>query len=249
MAYMKDPRESIIDYDKHAVWEADNRVEARWQWNAMITDFCDMTPEEYMTNPVVEAITSAIGDSSGMTSAITEAANNIIEAINSASTMTNDNIDESTEEIVEAIGGVTPKDERIYYVSLNSQADYNNLTPEDFETASLAVGSSVNIYYYLGDPTPEQYAEYIADPTQEAEKHLREVACNSYYLAVSNKIEKRRIVIMENDISDVSDNFIEVPQSIFEGYKLYRSLDEDYFNEDYPSETEVKQSHKITINK
>jgi len=54
---------------------------------------------------------------------------------------------------------------------------------------------------------------------------------------------------MENDISNVTDNFIEVPQDIFDGYKLYQAIDTDYFNEDYPEETDVKQSHKITIMK
>lgn len=56
MPYMNDPRENSIDIDAHVVWEADNRVEARYPWQAYIVDLCDMSPEEYMKNPIIEAI-------------------------------------------------------------------------------------------------------------------------------------------------------------------------------------------------
>ena len=261
MAYLKDPRENTIDLEVPAIWEADNRVEERWKWNAMIIDYCDMSPEEYMKNPVVESIKSAIEDASSSTSeeikeAIENATDEITDAIDSASTTTNDNIDESTDEIISAITAIAeaiesgiPKDIVIYYTSVNSQIDYNTLTTDDFERAGLTLNSSIYIDYILGDPTPEQYAEYVANPTQEAEDHLREVASNSYYLAVPSKYEKRQLIIMENDISNVSDDFVEVEQNIFSGYKLYQAIDVDYFNEDYPDETNVKQSHKITIMK
>lgn len=249
MTYLNDPREQSIDLDKHAIWEADNRVEERWQWNAMIIDYCDMSPEEYMTNPTTKAITDAINNSSGSSIAIEEATQDIIDAINSASTTTNENIDESTEKIVNAINSGIPKDIVMYFASINSQIDYNTLTESDFDTIGISLGGSVYVDYILGDPTPEQYAEYINNPTQAAEEHLRQVASNSYYLAVPSQYQKSKIIILENDISNVSDSFVEVEQSIFSGYKLYQSVDIDYFNEDYPGETKVKQSHKITIMK
>lgn len=45
----KDPREEQISLENHTIWEADNRVEQRWQWGAMVLDLCDMDPEEYAT--------------------------------------------------------------------------------------------------------------------------------------------------------------------------------------------------------
>lgn len=56
MPYMGDPRENAIDIDNHVIWEADNRIEERYEWNAALIDLCDMTPEEYMKNPIIEAI-------------------------------------------------------------------------------------------------------------------------------------------------------------------------------------------------
>ena len=45
--YLGDPRESQVDYEAHATWEADNRVEDMYQWGAQILDLCDLPPEEY----------------------------------------------------------------------------------------------------------------------------------------------------------------------------------------------------------
>ncbi len=53
MAYLGDPREQAIDIDNHVIWQNDNRIEERWQWGAKIDALCDMSPEEYMKNPLI----------------------------------------------------------------------------------------------------------------------------------------------------------------------------------------------------
>ena len=45
--YLGDPRENQICPDEHTIWEEDNRVEKRYQWNAMVVDYCDLDPKEY----------------------------------------------------------------------------------------------------------------------------------------------------------------------------------------------------------
>ena len=44
--YLNDPRENSIDLPNHVIWEEDNRVEPRWQWNAQILDLCGMDPND-----------------------------------------------------------------------------------------------------------------------------------------------------------------------------------------------------------
>ena len=244
MAYLKDPREDTIDLDKHAIWEADNRVEQRWQWNAMVIDYCDMTPEEYMKNPIVEAVKSSSQDTAD---AINDKANEVIDAINSASTSINDNIDESTQAIIDAIGsGGTPSASvTIYYASINSQIDYTTLTQQDFSNTSI-VGTTAMINYLFGDPTEENWQKFLNHEIDE--QTLRHLSSNSYYLLVPYSF-KDKFLIQENGIADVTSNFIEVEQDIIDNYVLYQSVDDDYFNEDYPSAVNVKQPHKITLEK
>lgn len=43
---INDPRENSIDIPNHVIWEEDNRVEPRWQWNAQILDLCGMDPND-----------------------------------------------------------------------------------------------------------------------------------------------------------------------------------------------------------
>lgn len=252
---MNDPRENSIDIDKHAIWENDNREEARYQWNAMIVDYCDMTPEEYMKNPVVEAIKSSIKDASDavndkMDSSTTE----IVDSINSASTRTNDNIDESTDDIISAITNIaevihssTSLEIVFYYASENSQIDYTTLTPDDFASSIVVIGSDTYINFLLGDPTPENWQKFLNNEIDEAT--LRQLSSNTYYIAIP-KAYKGKLTILENGTADVTDNYEEISQDIFDGYILYRSVDVDYFNEDYEEGiTNVKQPHKITIAK
>lgn len=51
--YLGDPRESLVSLKDHATWEADNRVEERWQWGAQILDLCDLSPEDYKNSTAV----------------------------------------------------------------------------------------------------------------------------------------------------------------------------------------------------
>lgn len=51
--YLGDPRESLVSLDDHSIWEADNRVEERWQWGAQILDLCNLSPEEYKNSTAV----------------------------------------------------------------------------------------------------------------------------------------------------------------------------------------------------
>ena len=48
-----DPRESLVSLNTPATWEADNRVEERWQWGAQILDLCNLSPEEYKNSTAV----------------------------------------------------------------------------------------------------------------------------------------------------------------------------------------------------
>ena len=248
---MNDPRENSIDIDKHAIWESDNREEARYQWNAMITDYCDMTPEEYMKNPVVEAIKSSIKDASdAVNDKMDSSTSEIVDSINSASTRTNDNIDESTDDIISAITNIqssTSLEIVFYYASENSQIDYTTLTPDDFASSIVVIGSDKYINFLLGDPTPENWQKFINNEIDEAT--LRQLSSNTYYIAIP-KAYKGKLTIQENGIADVTDNYEEISQDIFDGYILYRSVDVDYFNEDYEEGiTNVKHPHKITIAK
>lgn len=51
--FLGDPRESLVSLDTPATWEADNRVEERWQWGAQILDLCNLSPEEYKNSTAV----------------------------------------------------------------------------------------------------------------------------------------------------------------------------------------------------
>ena len=48
-----DPRESLVDLKVPGVWEADNRVEERWQWGAQLLDLCNLSPEDYKNSTAV----------------------------------------------------------------------------------------------------------------------------------------------------------------------------------------------------
>jgi hypothetical protein len=50
---MGDPRESLVSLDAPGVWEADNRVEERWQWGAQVMDLCGLSPEDYKNSTAV----------------------------------------------------------------------------------------------------------------------------------------------------------------------------------------------------
>jgi hypothetical protein len=68
-----DPRESLVSLKDHATWEADNRVEERWQWGAQILDLCNLSPEEYKNSTAVTVKTiQDCGSCGGGGSVVTE---------------------------------------------------------------------------------------------------------------------------------------------------------------------------------
>jgi hypothetical protein len=48
-----DPRESLVSLKTPGTWEADNRVEERWQWGAQLLDLCNLSPEDYKNSTAV----------------------------------------------------------------------------------------------------------------------------------------------------------------------------------------------------
>ena len=274
MSYLNDPREDSISLDTPAIWEADNRVEKRYKWGALITDLCDMTPEEYMKNPVIEAIKNGSeggGDASCdcMKEIIADATDKIIEnnnentdriveTITSASTETNVTIDVSKDEIVEAINSaVTVIQNTIhssstlevlfYYCQVNHATDPYSLTKNNFQPGIVVIGSDTYIDYILGDPTPENWQKYLDGEITEEE--LRQLSSNDYYIAIPLANEGK-LTLLENGTADITENFVKVDNlNLFDGYIVYRSIDKDYFNEDYDTETNVKIPFKITIAK
>lgn len=258
MAYLGDPREQAIDIDNHVIWENDNRIEERYQWGAMITDLCDLSPEEYMKNPLIEAVKeggSGSGGSGADCECIQEAAETVVNAVNSAVTSTNTNRDKNTDRIVDAIktlsggtGPVTP-DVMFHYAQANHhENDPMSIPASIFQSAIVAVGSETYVDFILGDPTAENWERYINKEINERE--LRELSCNDYYIAIPVAYDGK-MALLENGTVDITESFEKVEGlDIFDGYYVYRSVDVDYFNEDYESgETNVKIPFKITITK
>ena len=251
MAYRKDPRENLIDLDKHAVWEQDNRVEARYVWNAEVLDLCDMTPEEYMKNPIIEAIKECTPGGSGSTS-------DIIDAIKEVGDKITDNDDEntgtvvetissSTKSIIDALSGGSVHNEIVYYqASINCNTDVSTLTISDFNRELTIVGSDTYFYSKLGDPTEEDWAKYQNHEITETE--LRQRSANDYYLMLPNTYAvTRKFVIKEEGINDVTEAYIPTSVTLLEGYTLLRYRDIDHFNIDYPSEKEVHVKYQIRL--
>lgn len=48
-----DPRESLVSLNTPGTWEADNRVEERWQWGAQLLDLCNLSPEDYKNSTTI----------------------------------------------------------------------------------------------------------------------------------------------------------------------------------------------------
>lgn len=240
MAYKKDPRENIIDLDNHAVWEQDNRVEDRFVWNAAVLDLCDMSPEEYMKNPIIDAINGSGGQS----------LDEIKEAINDLGDRVIENDDENTDRIIEAIkstSGETGETQVVfYYASVNALVNDSDLTLNDFVVNVATVNKDMFFNYTLGDPTPENWEKFENYEIDETE--LREVSYNKYYLLLPNAYgTTKKFVISENGVVDVTNEFNVVSSSIKEGYTLIKSDDVDHFNIDYPTEKNIHITYKIKI--
>lgn len=261
MAYLGDPREQAIDLDNHTIWEQDNRIEERWQWGAQVLDLCDMSPEEYMKNPLIEAVKSGADGSDkqqeDIKQAIADASDKIVDAISGSTTAINDNVDESTNEIVEAISGAaitiggiisgTVYDQvPFYYCSVNNKTSVDDLTINDFIMNAVTINTDGYINYTLGDPTEEEWNQYTTG--QINEQTYRELVNNDYYLAVPNAYgTSKKFVIWEEGTSDVTSNFVMVDNHIFSEFKLFKSHDIDHVNIDYPTEKNVEIIHKLKI--
>ena len=240
MAYRKDPRENIIDLDKHAIWEQDNRVEARYVWNGAVLDLCDMTPEEYMKNPIIEAIMSSSGGGSHSTEEIIDAINEMGEKI-----IKND--DENTDEILSAItGGGVETQVTYYFTSVNNTVKPEDLTINDFVMNATNVGSDTYFHYTLGDPSSENWNKFINKEITEEE--LRRLSCNSYYLMIPKAYGiNKKFTIFEEGTIDVTNEFEMVNNTIIDTHTLFKSVDIDYFNIDYPNQKNVQITYKLKI--
>jgi len=248
--YLNDPRENSIDLDKHAIWESDNRVEKRYKWNSLVTDLCDMSVEEYMKNPIVDAIKSA---GSGSSQSIKE----LNDTVKDLRDKVLNNMEENTEEIVSAItegaesivnvisGGVYEQ-VSFFYVAINNQTQYSDITKEMFFSGVININSDGFINYMLGDPSEEDWNLYTSGTISESE--LVERSNNDYYFVVPKKYGvSKNFILLEEGTSDVTSSFVEVSElnNLFEGYLVFKSHDKDHFNIDFPSEKNVKIIHKI----
>lgn len=262
MGYLGDPREQAIDIDNHVIWEADNRIEERWQYNAAIDDYCGMSPEEFMKTPIIEAIKNGSGGGGGSAAdceCIKEATDRITESIENAVVSSNKNNDKNTNNIITTIESSTTRivtavqssitlELLFYYGQINHRVDPQNVPKSIFQPSIVAIGSETYFDYILGDPNETDWQRYLDGEITEQE--LRQLSCNDYYLAIPVAYEGK-MVLQENGTVDITDSFVKVDGlNLFDGYVIYRSVDVDYFNEDYESgETNVRIPFKITITK
>ena len=262
MAYLGDPRENSVDLNKHALWENDNRVENRYLWNGSVLDLCDLSPEEYMKNPVVEAIKESSSKSEEtnekLINAINDNSEKIITKISSSTDTVVNKMSSDTDTIVEAIGaaadeivsstsGVIHTQVVFHYGSLNNMIDPSSTTSSDFETASATINSEMYINYVLGDPNEEDWAEFEDGSIDESE--LRNRSYNTYYLLLPNSYGRsRKFVVIENGVNDKTSQFqIVEGASPIDGYVLLACADEQNFNLDFPTEKNVKIMYSIKI--
>ena len=250
--YLNDPRENTIDLDKHAIWESDNRIEKRYIWNGLITDLCDLPIEEYMKNPIIEAIKSS-GSDSGSSQAIEELNETVKDlrdkVLNSMEEDTNEIVSAITDNansIIQILSGGTYEQILFFYTSVNNQIPYSNIKKEMFFSGVININSEGFITYMLGDPSEEDWNLYSSGTITESELVNR--SNNDYYLVVPKKYGiTKNFVIMEEGSSDVTNSFVEVSElsNLFEGYIVFKSHDKDHFNIDFPSEKNIKIIHKI----
>lgn len=250
MAYRKDPRENVIDLDKHAVWEQDNRVEARYVWNAAVLDLCDMSPEEYMKNPIVEAINNSSEQSSASTEELKQAINDLGNKVVDNDDKNTDTvvsaITNAADEIAEVISGSVYNQVVYHFASINNLVSVDDLRMSDFVMESTIINSDSYFHYVLGDPSEENWDKFLNDEIDE--KELRELSANDYYILLPNAYgTTKKYVIVEEGTNDVTNQFEIVPSSLLEGFTLLRFRDVDHFNIDFPDEKNVQVNYKIKI--
>ena len=250
MAYRKDPRENVIDLDKHAVWEQDNRVEARYVWNAAVLDLCDMSPEEYMKNPIIEAINNSSEQSSASTEELKQAINDLGDKVVDNDDKNTDTvvsaITDATNTLVDVISGAVYEQIVYYYASINNLVPVENLRMTDFVMEATIINSDSYFHYVLGDPTDENWEKFLNNEIDEVE--LRQLSANDYYIMLPDAYgTTRKFVIVEEGTNDVSNQFEILPNHLIEGFTLLRFRDVDHFNIDFPDEKNVQVTYKIKI--
>ena len=130
MPYLGDPRENAICLSAHTIWEADNRVEERWQWGAQVIDLCDMSPEEYMkpSTVICSGCEGGGGDESGDTGS---SETKVVFYFASTS-----NMDDITLDAFEEVEAETNTDTYFEYILGDpTEEDYNDDTMTNEELA------------------------------------------------------------------------------------------------------------------
>ena len=157
MSYLNDPRENAIREESGITLESDNRIEPMYHWGAMVLDLCGMDPEEYMKNPIVEAINnggSGGGSDTGSSEEIIDAINAAAESINdnttAAANQIVENLNSSTEKIVDTISSSTQN--TIVENSANTENVINAIDSaatkvSESVVSSSTVGSEIEFYY------------------------------------------------------------------------------------------------------
>lgn len=182
MPYMNDPRENAIDVDNGIIWEEDNRIEDRYWWSAKATDLCDMTPEEYMKNPIVEAIEG--GGGGGTT---TKA---------------------PTPPGPTPSGDVFT----FYYGWVNRNVPVSGVTISDLTEKEAEVDNSFELDMLLGSPTQEDldYIEQYVGTAQwqEAMEEVRDKRTNTYYFIVPDEYNSNDRMSIEEGGNKLPDETI-----------------------------------------
>ena len=205
MPYMNDPRENAIDIDAHVVWEADNRVEARYPWQAYIVDLCDMSPEEYMKNPIIEAIEG--GGGGGTTTKEPTPPEPSGDSLTFYYACVNRNIESSS---------LTLSDFTKVEVKNNG-------------------GFEVEVNMLLGRPTQEDIDYIVANNYSEESVHeVQALRANSFYFVVPDEYANAsNMKINVAGIYDIQEEEIVGGFSISgspEGYSAFKVEDEDNFD-------------------
>ena len=127
---------------------------------------------------------------------------------------------------------------------MNSKRELESLTRRDFTSKTVVVGIDARLTFELGNPTEENYQKFLNSEISEEE--LREMSSNTYYIAIPKKYVGTFKILGGNTIADLTDSFEKVSSTLFTGCDLYQSVNNAYFNIDYP-EGNVKQEFVLTF--
>lgn len=275
MSYLGDPRENSIDIETGAIWESDNMVEERFHWGAAIIDLCDLPVEEYMKNPIVEAINNSSSSTSEDLKTIVEKITVVSDGIKNVDEsvgkigVTVDDMDGKVGIIEENITAIKPKIDNIdtnvekmakeitdfmeiqYYTLKHSLSGDIETHKNNFHPVKLMGGNAKTIFYILGDPKPEDWEAFEKGDIDETEYRKR--TNNDYWISIPSDRKINEFTILENGNVDVSDKFIKQEGvTIKEGYTLYVNADDveySHVNDDFPDETDVEIEYRINYNK